>query len=377
MWRTGYIVRNMRGVGGARCASSTTAVADGLYLHFYDATHPGAREFVWERVREGYYRHGIDVFWLDACEPEMLPLAPDNLRFHAGPRARGRPTSTRAITHAGFFDGMRSDRRGRGPLPLSLGLGRQPALRGGRLVRATSTPPSRRSGTRSRAGLNMAISGIPWWTHDIGGFRGGDPANAEFRELLVRWFQFGAFSPIFRMHGHRLPDGRRLQRAARTRCGRSGTRRTRSCARYLGLRERLRPYVMSLDADGARRRASRRCGRSSSSSPMTRPAYEVDDRVPVRARSARGAGPRGRRAEPRGLPAGRGRGGPTHGPARPTTAARPSRWTPRWSGSRCSCATARPPDRRRIGDVASSTSSDPGPRRGRSSRSEDVEREAR
>ena len=47
-----------------------------------------------------------------------------------------------------------------------------------------------------KAGLNTGISGIPWWTHDIGGFRGGNPTDPAFRELLVRWFQFGAFSPL-------------------------------------------------------------------------------------------------------------------------------------------------------------------------------------
>ena len=63
-----------------------------------------------------------------------------------------------------------------------------------------------------RAGLNMAMSGIPWWTTDIGGFSGGDGEDPGFRELLVRWFQYGVFCPLTRLHGNRLPgldDGRR------------------------------------------------------------------------------------------------------------------------------------------------------------------------
>src|SRR2546423_1854169 len=47
-----------------------------------------------------------------------------------------------------------------------------------------------------RAGLSVAVSGIPWWTTDIGGFHGGDPGDPEYRELIVRWFQFGAFCPL-------------------------------------------------------------------------------------------------------------------------------------------------------------------------------------
>ena len=56
-----------------------------------------------------------------------------------------------------------------------------------------------------RAGLNVAMSGIPWWTTDIGGFHGGDPDSLEYRELLTRWFQYAVFCPVLRMHGHREP----------------------------------------------------------------------------------------------------------------------------------------------------------------------------
>ncbi|MFU1844835.1 TIM-barrel domain-containing protein, partial [Enterococcus faecium] len=55
------------------------------------------------------------------------------------------------------------------------------------------------------SGLNMGMAGIPWWTTDIGGFHGGNPEDPEFRELMVRWFQYSTFSPILRMHGDRLP----------------------------------------------------------------------------------------------------------------------------------------------------------------------------
>jgi alpha-D-xyloside xylohydrolase len=54
-----------------------------------------------------------------------------------------------------------------------------------------------------KTGLNMAMCGIPWWNSDIGGFRGGDPADDYFQELIVRWFQFGLFCPVMRLHGDR------------------------------------------------------------------------------------------------------------------------------------------------------------------------------
>ena len=60
--------------------------------------------------------------------------------------------------------------------------------------------------TQVAAGLNIAMSGIPWWTTDIGGFHGGDVNSAYFRELIVRWFQYGLFCPLFRLHGVRARE---------------------------------------------------------------------------------------------------------------------------------------------------------------------------
>ena len=56
-----------------------------------------------------------------------------------------------------------------------------------------------------RAGINVGLSGIPWWSTDIGGFHGGDPDDPDYRELIMRWFQFGLWCPLFRLHGDRLP----------------------------------------------------------------------------------------------------------------------------------------------------------------------------
>ena len=101
-----------------------------------------------------------------------------------------------------------------------------------------------------RAGLNMAMSGIPWWTTDIGGFC-GDPDGPAFRELIIRWFQYGVFCPLFRLHGHRTlaPDPlslwERSSSGGPNEAWSFGDEAYAIIRELLFLRERLRPYVMA------------------------------------------------------------------------------------------------------------------------------------
>jgi alpha-D-xyloside xylohydrolase len=93
----------------------------------------------------------------------------------------------------------------------------------------------------------MAMSGIPWWTTDIGGFHGGNVDDPAFRELLVRWFQFGVFSPVTRLHGARDPHTGSGAEAtgAPNEPWTFGPEVEAILTRWLALRERLRPYVMA------------------------------------------------------------------------------------------------------------------------------------
>lgn len=94
------------------------------------------------------------------------------------------------------------------------------------------------------AGLNMAMSGIPWWNSDIGGFHGGDIGDPEFRELVVRWFQFGCFCPIMRLHGVRSPAPGGNKGGADNELWSFGEDAYAILRDYLLLRERLRPYIL-------------------------------------------------------------------------------------------------------------------------------------
>ena len=97
-----------------------------------------------------------------------------------------------------------------------------------------------------RAGLNMAMSGIPWWTTDIGGFYGGRIDDPDFRELLVRWFQWSLFCPLFRLHGVREPrtTGGAGSTGAANEVWSFGEEVYGILKGLLETRERLRPYIM-------------------------------------------------------------------------------------------------------------------------------------
>jgi alpha-D-xyloside xylohydrolase len=100
-------------------------------------------------------------------------------------------------------------------------------------------------GQQVRAGLNIAMSGIPWWTTDIGGFHGGNASDPAYQELVIRWFQYGVFCPLFRLHGDReprLPTGFEMT-GGPNEVWSFGDVATPIIADTLRLRERLRPYI--------------------------------------------------------------------------------------------------------------------------------------
>jgi alpha-D-xyloside xylohydrolase len=100
----------------------------------------------------------------------------------------------------------------------------------------------------------MAIAGIPWWTTDIGGFHGGNPDDPSFRECMIRWFQYGVFCPVFRLHGDRLPAQKPIGTTGGGQCHSGAANEVWSYGEeaygifkdLLHLRERLRPYLTGL-----------------------------------------------------------------------------------------------------------------------------------
>ncbi len=240
----GLLVRTERGLEMIHHFTDTYDFPHRVDLAYLDATNPRARAWMWDKLKRNYLDHGCRVFWLDTCEPEMYYYHHDNIRFHAGHGAA--VASLYPLCHQqGVYEGLRAAGES-APLTLcrSAWAGSQ---RYGAAVWSGDIPSTWDMFRATvRAGLNVAFSGLPWWTTDIGGFVHGNVNDPSFRELLVRWFQYGAFCPLFRLHGNREPAVEGEICGGPNELWSFGEEAEDILGYYLRLRERLRPYIMTI-----------------------------------------------------------------------------------------------------------------------------------
>ncbi len=197
-------------------------IAPGYIGSFYDPYSVGERKLFWKQMQEKLYDKGIDAWWMDASEPNVRDCTDMEYRKKlCGPTALGPSAkyfNTYALMNAqAIYEGQRgvdSDKR--------VFLLTRSGFAG--LQRYSTATWSGDIATRWEdmkaqisAGLNFSMAGIPYWTMDIGGFcvekryesgqhqfdKTGveNPDMKEWRELNTRWYQFGAFVPLFRAHG--------------------------------------------------------------------------------------------------------------------------------------------------------------------------------
>ncbi|NGO41524.1 glycoside hydrolase family 31 protein [Streptomyces ureilyticus] len=214
-----------------------------MQVSVYDPTNPETRDYVWDLIRRNYLDLGIRVFWLDACEPELDPAHHANTTLYAGPGAQTVNVYPRDNARL-FAEGMAAaGQPGTVLLSRSAWAGSQ---KYGAAVWSGDIPATWDSlRAQVRAGLSVAVSGIPWWTTDIGGFHGGNPDDPAYRELMIRWFQYGVFCPLFRLHGDReprMPWGY-AQTGGPNEVWSYGEEAYGILKAQLFLRERLRPYL--------------------------------------------------------------------------------------------------------------------------------------
>jgi alpha-D-xyloside xylohydrolase len=246
MRRDNLLVRTERGLQTQTWLWDTTPPGK-TAICYYDSTHPAAREFVWSKIRKNYYDLGVRVYWLDADEPEIYPMHPGNLRYALGNGLE--VANIYPLLHQkGFWENLRPAKDTDEDI---LALSRSAwagSQRYGAAVWSGDIPSTFEAlQTQVRAGLNIGLSGIPWWTTDIGGFTGGNIQDPAFRELLVRWFEYGTFCPLFRLHGHRLPvtdDSGAGNSGAANELWSFGEEAYEILCKLVFIRERLKPYLI-------------------------------------------------------------------------------------------------------------------------------------
>jgi len=247
MVERGLLAQTVHGVQAHMAIADTTPEGVSM-VSFYDATNPEAREFIWQRVKKNYLDCGVRVFWLDADEPELMPMHAENIRFALGTGLE--VMNIYPLLHQkGFYDGMQA--AGQEEI---INLSRS-AWAGTQRYGAAVWSGDIRSRfevlrAQIPAGLNIAMSGIPWWTTDIGGFMEGDIRTDYFKELIVRWFQYGVFCPLFRLHGVRLPLNGLYgaqSSGADNEVWSFGERNYEIIRNLLFLREKLKPYLRELN----------------------------------------------------------------------------------------------------------------------------------
>ena len=239
MIEKGLLIRHDRGIRVAMGGDITDVT------HF-DATNPESRKFVWGRAKKHYYDIGIKVFWLDEAEPEYSVYDFDIYRYYAGSDMEIGNIYPKEYARA-FYEGMETE--GQKNIVNLLRCAWAGSQKYGALVWSGDIASSWSSfRNQLAAGLNMGIAGIPWWTTDIGGFHGGNPDDPEFRELFVRWFQWGTFCAVMRLHGDRepKPKGQPTAPGADNEIWSYGDEVYEICKKYIGIREQLRDYTRNL-----------------------------------------------------------------------------------------------------------------------------------
>lgn len=215
----------------------------------FDATNPEARQYVWEKCKRNYFDYGVDLFWLDEAEPEYT--APDFgvYRMYDGSVEECGNEFARCYAKA-FYDGMKAEGM-ENPLNL-IRCAWAGSQKYGALVWSGDVPSTfTYLKCQVKAGLNMGLAGIPWWTADIGGFHGGNVNDPKFRELLLRWFQYGTFCPVMRLHGDRDPHKKPIGTTGGGICPSGadneiwsyGSEAEEMMIRYINIRERMKPYI--------------------------------------------------------------------------------------------------------------------------------------
>jgi len=216
-----------------------TLLEESTYIDIYDLKN---REGFYKALSDSMFNIGVNTIWLDGSEPEGVKNF--DINTAVGHYENVQNPYSLEVTRA-VYEGRREEYPNERVFNLTrsayAGQQRYGAASWSGDVEATW----RQLGEQIAAGLNFTMAGIPYWTHDIGGFfrdkKGLNPlfdnqyTNPEYIELLTRWFQFGTFSPIFRIHGYK----------SETEIWRYGQEFEAMARKFIDVRYQLMPYIYS------------------------------------------------------------------------------------------------------------------------------------
>jgi alpha-D-xyloside xylohydrolase len=200
-----------------------------------DAFNPKGRSLFWQDIDKGLFRYGLDGWWLDASEPEFDPLRGQMTFLGPGDFIKN---AYPLYETTAVYQGQRATTNDKRVVILTrsafIGQQRNSAA-------SWSGDISGNWETLRRqipAGLNFSMSGLPYWTTDVGGFfRPDDQYTSDaYHELLIRWFEYGTFCPLFRIHGYK----------SETEMWKFGLQVEQVLHEYDNLRYRLMPYIYSV-----------------------------------------------------------------------------------------------------------------------------------
>src|SRR5450432_260913 len=225
----------------------TTITWDNVVTHtfdtYYDAHNSAARDLYWEQAADSLVkRYGWDAWWVDQCEPDNGALLDERRKADFSVGKGIDYFNTYSLEHSkGLYKGWRKDIAGKRAFFLI-----RQAFAGAQRNAITLWSSDISCTFESfkiqvPQGINACASGIPYWTSDIGGYhdnwKAPDWSKPAFRELFTRWFQFGTFCPIMRIHG-------KGERALFSKNWDNSTRAT--LLKFDKLRYHLLPYIYSL-----------------------------------------------------------------------------------------------------------------------------------
>ena len=233
----------------------------GYPYSFYDAFNPEARKLFWSQIDKGLFSKGVDAWWMDASEPDLLPSPPTIAaqRSHLSPTAMGTGAEVlngyALMNSDGVYSGQRASDSAAHPAAENqrvfiltrsgyAGEQRYSTVTWSGDITSTWTALTK----QIPAALGMSISGLPYWTMDTGGYtmqrrfatEPMKPEDAEeWRELNVRWFELSTFTPLLRVHGE-------LRSREMWTLGDESSPAYQAELKFDQLRYRMLPYIYSL-----------------------------------------------------------------------------------------------------------------------------------